>query len=501
MKNKFFKKTPAIIASLMLTLGIFSFGASALPPDDATPRKLFVHKYLVDENFDLNSLASGAALTEEELLILANSGAAPLSGIDFVVVRAYTAEEAVALSIDITGFESIGDYFFDAADRRNKQTTVGGTAEFTFASNGSEDGVYCVIEQESTKVKTPAPPFLVSIPMADPQNPLDWLYSVHVYPKNSPNELGIVKTFSDGSIIKSYNYSEPIEWIIETAVPVAIDSMLQYKIVDVLTGQFDLIYVTSPAVDYGSGVAVMAGLTRLTEGEHYDVDYTSGVLTIDFTNYLAGLVTFENDPLTVSFSVKLVSSVTGHAGSFKNGAHIIYQKPGQLESVTLNTSSVIDPVAHFCSITINKHTSGNAANGLSGAIFKIATDAAATTFLKNPANPAEDWEVETLAGGGAVFGGLDYNLNGVKEYYLVEITPPAGYNRLRAAVRVAIDDTDYGFTDGGGNVTVDIANGQGFELPITGGRGIVLLSVIGLALMGGAVILLLGSRKRRKNNR
>ncbi len=47
---------------------------------------------------------------------------------------------------------------------------------------------------------TPAAPFLVSVPLTDPDNQDNWIYDVHVYPKNSI--AGAEKTVTDAPDVK-----------------------------------------------------------------------------------------------------------------------------------------------------------------------------------------------------------------------------------------------------------------------------------------------------------
>lgn len=58
-------------------------------------------------------------------------------------------------------------------------------------------GMYVVIETGTPdKVTSPVKPFLVSVPMTKASNPSEWLYDIHVYPKNGTTygEVKIVKT-------------------------------------------------------------------------------------------------------------------------------------------------------------------------------------------------------------------------------------------------------------------------------------------------------------------
>ena len=63
-------------------------------------------------------------------------------------------------------------------------------------------GLYVVIETVTPdKVTSPVKPFLVSVPMTQASNPSEWLYDIHVYPKNGTTygEVKIVKTGRVGS--------------------------------------------------------------------------------------------------------------------------------------------------------------------------------------------------------------------------------------------------------------------------------------------------------------
>lgn len=103
----------------------------------------------------------------------------------------------------------------------------------------------------------------------------------------------------------------------------------------------------------------------------------------------------------------------------------------------------------------------------------------------------------TDANGAATFE--KYEANGTNyDYYLVETQAPSGYNLLDNAVKVNFTDSDVATTEG--IYTVKVPNSSGIKLPITGGTGTVIFTVIGIVLMVGAVILLVVSRKKSKAN-
>ena len=104
----------------------------------------------------------------------------------------------------------------------------------------------------------------------------------------------------------------------------------------------------------------------------------------------------------------------------------------------------------------------------------------------------------TDADGAATFA--KYEANGTNyDYYLVETQAPSGYNILDNAVKVNFTDAEVEAT--AGVYTVKVPNSSGIQLPITGGTGTVIFTIIGIALMVGAVVLFVVSRKKEKESK
>ena len=107
-------------------------------------------------------------------------------------------------------------------------------------------------------------------------------------------------------------------------------------------------------------------------------------------------------------------------------------------------------------------------------------------------------DLVTDANGTATFA--KYEANGTNyDYYLVETQAPSGYNILDNAVKVNFTDTEVEAT--AGVYTVKVPNSSGIQLPITGGTGTVIFTIIGIALMVGAVVLFVVSRKKAKESK
>ena len=106
--------------------------------------------------------------------------------------------------------------------------------------------------------------------------------------------------------------------------------------------------------------------------------------------------------------------------------------------------------------------------------------------------------LETDENGSALFA--KYEANGSKyDYYLVETKAPSGYNILGEAIKINFSDDDVAKTNG--IFTVKVPNSSGIQLPITGGTGTVVFSVIGIILMIAAVAMLVIYKKRARNKK
>ena len=155
-------------------------------------------------------------------------------------------------------------------------------------------------------------------------------------------------------------------------------------------------------------------------------------------------------------------------------------------------------------IKIDKYVDGEETNKLAGAkfdLYRTATQAEVNAGLAviiphTAVNGIKlEWDLVTDDDGVATFE--KYEANGTNyDYYLVETQAPSGYNLLDNAVKVNFTDTDVAAT--AGVYTVEVPNSSGIKLPITGGTGTVIFTVVGIALMVGAVVLFVISRKKAK---
>lgn len=157
-------------------------------------------------------------------------------------------------------------------------------------------------------------------------------------------------------------------------------------------------------------------------------------------------------------------------------------------------------------IKIDKYVAGSHTTKLANAKFDLyrtatteETNAGGTENIPHTNVPGIKLESDLVTdnNGSATF--KKYEANGTKyDYYIVETQAPNGYNILAKAVKVNFTDDDVAATDG--VYTVEVPNSSGITLPITGDEGIVIFTVIGIAFMGGAVILFVLFHKKAKAN-
>lgn len=179
--------------------------ADGMPVWDTTQKgSITIHKFEYNPSSGAPSQQGTGAEGEA-----APSGAKPLGGVTFEIykvqneewLKAYYGGQAAATGQDFSNIDASNYY---STNSTTGAITVNGSKidTVTTATSGTDIGVakkdglalglYLVVETSAPdKVTSPAAPFLVSVPMtriADTTttNKLtDWIYDVHVYPKNS----------------------------------------------------------------------------------------------------------------------------------------------------------------------------------------------------------------------------------------------------------------------------------------------------------------------------
>ncbi|HUH53155.1 MAG TPA: SpaH/EbpB family LPXTG-anchored major pilin [Microbacteriaceae bacterium] len=381
-------------------------------------------------------------------------------------------------------------------------------------------GLYYVVE-DATNASTSvaeSTPFLIAVPMTDPDARDAWLDHIYVYPKNS--KIDAEKSVNDSGAIQT---GDNVTWTITSDVPriengVELIAAESFVITDALDPR--LTYVSAVAEVIDSAGASIVGTDQLIAGDDYTVDGAGVSITFTTTGLVKLLTAASNDGQRVK--VTLITSVddatpdatTGTA--IKNNATVVTNDslPNEITATT-NEAQTNWGVISF--------TKKSAAGGdLEGATFELySSEADSVSDTATPLLTAQT----SVANGGVSFNGVRTSdtVNGVvlsdpadyQVYWLRETVAPADHQLLAEPIAVLLmsDGNIYTFTpDTNGQPTLDAAapagvtggallteilnvqNATGFVLPLTGGMGTVFLTIIVLAIVGSVVFIV-----RRRN--
>lgn len=211
--KKFKKLLAGLLTGAMLlgSMSVSAFAADKTPVIDTTKTgSITIHKYT-------EGTATGTAASGKEDASQVPAGAVPIKDVGFTIYKVQDAaklanyystnpESLPAVSEYCTGSGKNVQLKAGVADNKvgdEVKTDVNGVAEFKNLALG----LYLVVETTSPAIVTgPCDPFLISVPMTTDGD--DWLYNVHVYPKNSTavGGLSLVKTGKAGAALKGVTF-------------------------------------------------------------------------------------------------------------------------------------------------------------------------------------------------------------------------------------------------------------------------------------------------------
>ena len=310
------------------------------------------------------------------------------------------------------------------------------------------------------------------------------------YMNEKPEIIKKVKN-SAGDFVDSASafMSDKVTFSITVDVPMSVLNMSTYKITDNIP--------TGLVLDRDS--IVVEGMTPTGKWVIPEELYTLSDTGLEITFNASDLNGLSAIVVTYDVSFDSNNVVIGGDGNI-NTATLEYTNNISEDGVELSTTTITDSAeVHTGAVSIEKIEKGNVDNRLPGAKFKIATteeNAKNGVFVKN--STGEDIEVETDAQGQAIIEGLAYADNGTDvSYWLVETQAPSYqedgetkyYNILKSPVEVRVGKTTH-------TLPIQIQNSKGLTLPATGGIGIAIFAIAGIAIMGGAIVL----NKKQKAN-
>lgn len=399
-------------------------------------------------------------------------------------------------------------------------------------------------KKKEVSITSPARPFIISVPMTNTEG-TGWNTDVHVYPKNQgttptktvgeEGETNIV----EGSTGNSVNVGDSFPFTIRTNIPVDIDDSLASDSNTKKYSKFDLWDKFDDALTYNNDVGVYVykkasngtwSRQQITPNDDslYTINYNASILTVSFTELgrtkLAELMNGTDKWTHVGLYFTAIVNEGIHekdSNTVENQATVTFENEGG--SGTEQNKETDPTETNTGDIEIDKKDQKG--DALEGAEFQIAKDKTAAeageyikvkvtdgkiTDLVYHGDPGYDaalnWIVRPHATTGlgvdngtfyaAKFQGLQTHtgLDAAKtalKYFVVETKAPSEYNLLDAPVEVDFADEETTHI-----VSKEIVNSKGFKLPNTGSIGMILLTVLGIVLIGLAILMFLPKKRR-----
>ena len=278
--------------------------------------------------------------------------------------------------------------------------------------------------------------------------------------------------------------TDTVEFKVTAGIPMQIADMKTYKITDNipqgLTLNRESIKIEATTAD--SSEIVPTDVYTLSQT---GLEITFNPQKLAENNYSAIIITY-------TAKLNMEEAVIGGDGNVNTVTLEYTNKVAENGDEEDKTTTTDTAQVHTGALSIEKVEKGNVETKLAGAKFKIATteqNAKDGIFVKD--ETGADIEVETNDQGQAVIEGLKYADNEADtSYWLVETQAPSYiedgvtkyYNLLKDPVEVQVGKTTH-------ESAVQIKNGKGFDLPATGSIGLAIFTVVGIAVMAGAVVL------------
>ncbi|AQP48560.1 hypothetical protein BW730_14680 [Tessaracoccus aquimaris] len=459
-------------AFALAAAGFLGAGTAHAAPGNIDPEaegNLYVHKHVGDPGGD-GAPHDGTPRT---------SLPEPLEGVTFTIQRISHDGTPVDLNTSegwdlINGLQpgDIGQDGFTAGAADPQVTEADGTASF----EGLDFGLYLVTETDSgtNNIISKVEPFLVSVPFPSAN---EWLYDVHVYPKNVLNVTEPTKTVDDPG--HALVEGSTVTWTVTAPVP-AIATGDTYKKF-VITDEFDpRLSITEDDV-----TVTIEGVTL--EDADFTIDPgTSPGPTVVVTFTETGLAKLAADQDVV---------VTYNTTVEELGDTVFIDN---IANVNTNDTGVdtTEPEVWFGSVKVTKVNAADADQKLQGAEFELYGDRDGAALSDTPFVTGDDGTL-TIEG---LWVGLTEGSS--RTYWLKETKAPAGYitpTGEDAWTQVTVTANSQTPV----SVHVDpIENTKqpGPTLPLTGGVGAAVFGGTGLAMVLVAVgAIAVGAARRRQS--
>ncbi|MEJ3403872.1 SpaH/EbpB family LPXTG-anchored major pilin [Rathayibacter sp. YIM 133350] len=489
------RASAAVAVGVVLAVSAGGAAQAASPNliDPSALGSITVHKFESPPGGDSGLPNDGSAIDPSQL-----AGLTPLAGVT------YTLQRVDPATYDLTtnqGWTNLSSLTVEEATTApfDSQASATTAAEGVAAFANLPVGVYLVTETGLPPGGVPSAPFLVTVPLTNPNDTTQWLYDVNVYPKDDITTAS--KTVSDTTAIA---LGDPVVWTITSDIPqaTAVDG---YRIADPIASQ--LTYALGSTIVALGGTPLVFGVDYAETYAQTDPALADPVLfpnTLQIDLLAPGLAKLEADPAgQVSTTVK---TTVAQIGEIPNTAWIYPDlasqtiTPGQPGGPTPTD----DPVTKFGNVTLHKTSTVDPTINLAGAKFAVYPT---LPDAQNDTNRIDISGVSTWAtdaNGNVTIDGLRFSGwadnqallpsdPGYQPYYVAEIAAPSGYDLLAQPVQVVVDDLDNEVD----YLLADPPHNGGFPLPFTGSMiGASLFYGAGAVILAGAILLLIRSRRK-----
>lgn len=532
----------------------------ALIKKDATTQ-LSIHKYL---GTPVEAKNNGTIQKIEDRTPLQNVqfDLYKVENVDLTTNKGWEAAKALyERKVNVADLEKgvqIGDAKFTFTEKKSGTTDASGEAKIQ-----AKVGLYLVVENLSAskdikgggKTYTPAQitginPFLVTLPMTNPDSRDSWMYDVHVYPKNQAAEM--TKAVIDGNQGEEnqdgYKIGQNITYRLESTINVVDsnqdgkvdgDDLGYYLVKDQLSEHVK--YVSSKLSIIGSDNKTVELLTPQDYAFTNSNNLLSFSITKDGLNKLAKAAggKLQTEIVTTVTTMPVTGQVKNKASFYPNNypwtnSGKTPPKPGENPPPGDTPPDVPsnEVVSKYGDVVIKKINADK--QPLAGAEFAVfratkESDAAGYTcknvdFSKEPiaktaaASDAggltivrglqlSNWRNDSSAKSGAITDDKQFY-----SYCLVETKSPDGYQLLAEPIEFnllkegAVMDlssseeakmTDEVKKNGRALEVVNQPDNLKNKLPLTGGEGIALVSVLGILLVGGGAGYYIYANRRK----
>lgn len=389
---------------------------------------------------------------------------------------------------------------------------------YVFAETDATKAALASDGNKNVNVTKVSVPFLVSLPFTEKNGTT--VKDLKVYPKNSTGEDSIDKKIVEGEkekLTTAANIGDTVNYKVTYSVPVTENGLESLVITDTM----------SKGLTFNESSDSVTVYNGDTEVKNYSVeksvDSSTGeqIITITFTpEYCKSLATDSTQKFTITYTATLnEKAVLGQTGN-TNKVQLKYTNKGE-EEKTISPDPDKEVKVFTYGIDLTKK--GEGTDVLKGVKFELTnSENQPVKVLKNGTNnfytPGGTSNEVTTDGSGKIY------IRGLKPgtYKLTETKTKDGYVLLKDPVVIVItpstntEEAAKGVvtaTVGGKAVTMNkdsnntasataevpltVVNSKGFDLPATGGRGIALFTIAGIAIVAVAGSLLF-MRKRSK---